>query len=207
MFDKYREKYAQELSRYDHNTIQHMQHYFEALNKSERSLAVRPERLKRKADLWSKRLQENARNTVELPDSVKCVLELENGMRWVQLKKKEAFEYEGREMGHCVSSYAGKNTTILSLRDYKNKPHCTIEVSDKKIVQLKGKGNSFVVDKYIPYVYELIQAKKYTVSESELVNLKLFGLSKIRYEYVQQKAPHLLKDSVKVGQTVCLRIK
>lgn len=207
MFDKYKEKYAAELSQYDYNTLQHMQHYFEALNKTERSLAVRPERLKQKADKWSKTLQENAKNVTELPNSVKCVLELGEGMRWVKLIKKEAFEYEGREMGHCVASYSNKNTEILSLRDYKNRPHCTIEIQKKKIIQLKGKGNGCLVDKYIPYVYELIKVKRYTVKKEELINIKLLGLSTERLKYVRKNIPQILVDAIQVGKTTCLKIK
>lgn len=206
MFKEYAQKYAKELQKYDTNTVQHMQHYFEALNKNERSLAVRPERLLKKADKWSKTLQENAKNVQELPDSVKLYLEVEDGMRWVKLVKKEAFEYEGREMGHCVASYADKNTTILSLRDYKNKPHCTIELQGKKITQLKGKGNSFVVDKYIKYVHQLLQAKKIQVSEYELGNIKLWALTDEEYNWLKEHGPHILKDEVIIGKHKCLRI-
>lgn len=38
-------------------------------------------------------------------------------------------------MSHCVASYYGRNAKIYSLRDSKNKPHCTIEDGQ----QVKGK--------------------------------------------------------------------
>ncbi len=47
----------------------------------------------------------------------------------------ESLEYEGQEMGHCVGGYCDIVTQggsiIYSLRDPKNKPHVTIEVSGK----------------------------------------------------------------------------
>ena len=48
-------------------------------------------------------------------------------------KLKDALDYEGKTMGHCVGSYcdevSGGNTKIYSLRDKKGEPHVTIEVN------------------------------------------------------------------------------
>ena len=48
-------------------------------------------------------------------------------------KTKEALNYEGESMGHCVGSYCedviGGNTRIFSLRDAEGKPHVTVEVT------------------------------------------------------------------------------
>jgi len=45
----------------------------------------------------------------------------------------DSLEYEGVEMGHCVGGYCAPvergDVHIYSLRDPKNKPHVTIEVS------------------------------------------------------------------------------
>jgi hypothetical protein len=47
-------------------------------------------------------------------------------------KLKDALDYEGKAMGHCVGSYcdevSGGNTKIYTLRDAKGEPHVTIEV-------------------------------------------------------------------------------
>ena len=48
-------------------------------------------------------------------------------------KLRDALDYEGKTMGHCVGSYcdevSGGNTKIYSLRDKNGEPHVTIEVN------------------------------------------------------------------------------
>jgi hypothetical protein len=65
----------------------------------------------------------------------------ENGKRWVELKLpedgdqellKQALQYEGEQLAHCVSGYCpdvvSGDTRIFSLRDRSGKPHTTIEM-------------------------------------------------------------------------------
>lgn len=67
---------------------------------------------------------------------------------------------EGSLMGHCVGSYCHEVesglTRIYSLRDSKNQPHVTLEVSLQKstptLIQVQGKQNTTPVAKYIPYL-------------------------------------------------------
>lgn len=69
---------------------------------------------------------------------------------WVKVKSKEAYEREGKLMGHCVANYYQRSseTTIYSLRDEENRPHCTIEMTGKEIRQIKGRANGEVVPRY-----------------------------------------------------------
>lgn len=83
---------------------------------------------------------------------------------------REALNYEGDTMGHCVGGYcedvASGKTRIFSLRDDKGQPHVTIEVSPSgkeelkpypdSINQIKGKGNAKPADRYLPYVHDFI---------------------------------------------------
>jgi 3-methyladenine DNA glycosylase AlkC len=76
----------------------------------------------------------------------------------------EDLETEGNFMGHCVGNYAravkSKKTIIYSLRDNKNKPHVTIEVTKGQIVQIQGKENKDPIQKYHAMLDEWLEAKK-----------------------------------------------
>ena len=93
----------------------------------------------------------------------------------VKLKSKESYEREGKLMSHCVASYYGRDTTVYSLRDEKNKPHCTIEDWQ----QIKGKGNWSIDPKYIDYVVQFLSKKWMTVGENEMKNLWYYKLDSI----------------------------
>jgi ankyrin repeat protein len=71
---------------------------------------------------------------------------------WYQLLSAEQLDYEGKQMGHCVGSYAErvkqKQCDIYSLRDSSDESHVTIEVRGTKVNQIKGKGNNPPIEKY-----------------------------------------------------------
>lgn len=81
----------------------------------------------------------------------------EYNLQAVRLISKEAFEYEGNEMGHCVASYHDNSEhgklAIYSIRDYlpdgKLSPHATYEFKDGKIKQIKGHSDRVVNHRYI----------------------------------------------------------
>jgi hypothetical protein len=79
---------------------------------------------------------------------------------WVRVISKEALDYEGQAMGHCVGSYASRvaqdQCQIYSLRDSKNEPHVTIEARGDMVFQIKGKQNTAVVEKYRDSVAEFL---------------------------------------------------
>lgn len=103
-------------------------------------------------------------------------------LKAVRLVTEAAYKYEGKEMSHCVASYANKKASaIYSIRDARNKPHATIEVDIKSnsIRQIKGKGNTFVINKYAPAVFDLIDHLKVKeISSYELKNIGLIELTK-----------------------------
>lgn len=69
--------------------------------------------------------------TEEDPAGIEVVLDLDGGMRWVEVKSPKSLEREGSMMRHCVGSYAQKvadgQCKIYSLRDEMNRPKLTVE--------------------------------------------------------------------------------
>jgi len=134
---------------------------------------------KKGAEKWTKTLIKKAANIIETEKDTKTVIDFKNGMRLVKLKGESAFKREGHLMKHCVSSYFGKeDTTIYSLRDINNNPHCTIEVLSNggEINQIKGKGNGSIHPKYISYV---IKSLKKIGKEINAYELKYLGYSEL----------------------------
>ncbi len=105
-----------------------------------------------------------------------------DGFSWVELQDQAALTREGESMGHCVGSYCERvdsgSTRIWSLRDRKGDPHCTIEITNGVVQQIKGKGNKSVVEKYHGYVKDILgtELSSYEVNDYELKN---FGMIKI----------------------------
>ncbi len=78
----------------------------------------------------------------------------ETGFTVQNVKSANDLKVEGNLMQHCVGGYGYAErvkkgeTLILSLRDQRNKPHATIEVSLAGIVQIKGKQNAAPKNEY-----------------------------------------------------------
>ncbi len=83
----------------------------------------------------------------------------ENGLQAVRLLTKEALDYEGKEMGHCIGagsydkSLEDGSSQFYSIRelsaDGEWKPHVTFECEKDKIRQCKGKNNTAVIGRYL----------------------------------------------------------
>jgi hypothetical protein len=83
------------------------------------------------------------------------------GWRWVRIITPEGLDYEGAAMGHCVGRGGyDEGTTIVSLRDKDNMPHCTIQWDEKTrtVEQVQGRGNSPVVEAYHSAILAFINA-------------------------------------------------
>lgn len=97
----------------------------------------------------------------------------EDGMCWVMLVTDMHMAREGQLMHHCVGNsgyaHAMKQGTseFYSLRDQKNEPHITVEVSVRNnvrhAVQMKGKQNAKAVPKYQPYLRDLVTQPGWSV--------------------------------------------
>lgn len=103
--------------------------------------------------------------TTESTEDVEIVREYPNKFSFVRLLSRQALFREGTLMHHCTKKEENlyfeniQNGTldIYSLRDTKNRPHCTIEVNDNLINQIKGYNNGPILKKYIPFLKDFIQ--------------------------------------------------
>ena len=89
-------------------------------------------------------------------------------------------DIEGCAMGHCVGGYcdlaSSGRVIIYSLRDAKNEPHATIEVTPTTrgqgnsygtVDQIKGNGNAPPIEKYRPMIKQWLQTTKFEYERSE----------------------------------------
>lgn len=114
------------------------------------------------AEKWMAKLNKNNDNIQDL-EGIEDVYKFPNGYKVVKLSSQDSYKKEGACMGHCVASYFTRaDSSIYSLRDEDNQPHCTMELylPDKEICQIKGKGNKGVVKKYHKYVKEFLEESK-----------------------------------------------
>jgi ankyrin repeat protein len=85
------------------------------------------------------------------------------GYKWLRLLSAAQLNYEGKEMQHCVGSYAhtvaSQSCEIFSLRDSNDEPHVTIEYrpSHDEVYQIKGKQNKAPVEKYWDATIQFLQ--------------------------------------------------
>ena len=137
--------------------------------------------MKSSSEKWMKTLIKKGNNIVETEEDVDLEITFEHGFRLVKLSSKEAYEREGSLMSHCVGSYHDNdNSTIYSLRDSNNKPHCTMEITkdnEGEINQLKGKGNGSIHPKYISMVLKSLQHFGLELRTSEVTYLGYDELS------------------------------
>lgn len=64
-------------------------------------------------------------------------------------------KYESYMMNHCGKDLRGE---LWSLRNTNKIPFVTLVVSDKKILQIRGKNNNPPSEKYIEYINDLINS-------------------------------------------------
>lgn len=134
---------------------------------------------KESAKKWSENNQKKGRNLVDTDEDIEPFKELENGLRIVKLLTKKAYEREGFLMNHCLGGYSPGNTTVYSLRDQKNDPHVTFEITkdDDSVQQVKGKGNGSIHPRYIDPTLLFLKEMGIDVRPSEMKNLGYYHVS------------------------------
>jgi hypothetical protein len=102
---------------------------------------------------WHEEIKNNQSGIIE-DESGDIIMTFPDGYYWINLLKKQC-EDEADAMGHCGTTNNG--TTLLSLRKNKE-PHVTIawNENDNIFTQIKGKGNTKPIDRYHPYIVDLI---------------------------------------------------
>ena len=103
-------------------------------------------------------------------ETKEVVYSFDSGFTIVKVPSQD-LETEGEFMGHCVGSYCDHVSSgaveIYSLRNRKNEPHATIEITrDGKVYQIKGKGNAAPVEKYRPMIKQWLQTTDFEYKNS-----------------------------------------
>lgn len=102
------------------------------------------------------------KNLVDTENDIKTVMDFGDGYKVVRLLTANALDRESAMCSHCVGKggydalVATGTVKIFSLRDRENTPLATIEVSGKKITQVKGKGNGAVNEDVHNHVMKFI---------------------------------------------------
>jgi len=104
------------------------------------------------------------------------VFEYKDGFNIVKLISEDSYKREGKLMSHCVASYANKESEIFSLRDAKNNPHCTIEIKENEVRQIKGKGNGSISPKYVHHILEFLEFKNLKINKHDMLKLGYLAL-------------------------------
>jgi hypothetical protein len=104
------------------------------------------------SDEWHESIA-SKENEIE-DESGTILMTFDDGFYWINLETTTDKD-EAKAMGHCGNTNNG--TTILSLRKDKQ-PHVTIawNEDDNIFTQIKGKGNTKPVERYHPYIVDLI---------------------------------------------------
>lgn len=159
----------------DLNELNHVHDFLEKKYKNKKSINFSYKEAVLKATKWTTDL--NNKNKTKLKQGLsKDILKFESGMKIVNLLDKDSKNWEGYWMKHCVSSYED-HSGIFSLRDLNNYPHCTIEINENKVVQIKGKANSIVKSKYSKYIIDFLKFINLEVPTQEIINIGLFPLN------------------------------
>ncbi|KKN37449.1 hypothetical protein LCGC14_0763520 [marine sediment metagenome] len=173
--------------------VEHTVDYLNSLERGEITRIAVPDAIKQ-ADEWTKRLIKQGEKVHEEEGSTKLVMELPNGFGVVRLITDDAFKREGAKMGHCVGSYCSGfeegRYEIYSLRDNKNDPHGTIEISGKgkllgrDIRQIKGRGNRALVRKYWELAWSFVDKFKLKI-DYDYENIGLYKIKNKLYPYTK----------------------
>lgn len=136
---------------------------------------------KRKAHEWSEKNKKKGHGLEDSPDDLSTFMTFDDGFKIVELLTQKAYQREGSLMSHCLGGYSVKsNVSMYSLRDEKNNPHCTFEVSKdgESVLQIKGKGNGSIHPKYVYKVIYFLKKNGMDIRPSEMKNLGYYHIPK-----------------------------
>ena len=156
--------------------VEHIIDYLASKEAPTRLKKMSYKQAKENAKKWNETLQKKGKEIKETEKDVEVIHDFKDGFKIVKLIGENAYKREGNLMGHCVSSYFGKDDEIYSLRDNKNMPHCTMSKSSQ---QIKGKGNGSINPKYIKYVVKFLELSGIEVRDSEMRNLGYVNVEEI----------------------------
>lgn len=123
-----------------------------------------------RAKKWHEDMQATqTRQTPSEEDGTKIILPYADGWSWREVEGEDAMNREGELMGHCVGRFGyyqqvmRAKIKIISLRDAKNVPHVTIEISEHRqaVRQIRGTANAEVIPKYLPRVADYLKSRSW----------------------------------------------
>ena len=169
------EVYSLDLSPREMETISHWVDYLNTLNGDISRISI--PQLQKKVKEWEESF---AKQKAGNEDGIELIHKYSDGFSWVRVFGKDSLNREGKLMNHCVGSYYNEvknnKTSIYSLRDKSNKPHCTIEIRKGKIEQIKGNSNKSIKQQYRKYIIDFLE-KRYvkfnSANSSDLVDIGL----------------------------------
>lgn len=154
---------------------------------------------------WHEELKRGIKYTGEYKHK-EVVYEFDNGFTIVDVNTEHDLETEGDLMGHCVGGYcddvAEGIMTIYSLRDKRNKPHATIEVTRSgEVEQIKGKGNEPPAEKYRPMIKQWLQTTKFNYKGSHDY-MNMLSNEEIKEMLLSGKLPeHKIRELIRSTQS------
>lgn len=148
-------------------------HIFDWLENSNEKLSIRMsfEQALEKANQWTSKINNLNEKGLTGPGKTKEVLLFDNGYKFISLVDEMSYNWEGHYMNHCVASYFGGEGKIYSLRDKNNIPHCTIELRNNSITQIKGRSNGPIKPYLVSYVIQMLAHINCTLEIKDLLNI------------------------------------
>lgn len=117
-----------------------------------------------------------------------------NDLRWVKLIAPEAYDREGDRMHNCMDRrYYKRGSDIYSLRDERNKPHCSVEVEYGELNQIKGYNNGPIESHLQKIVIDFINRHVKPDSASKLAISDLEKNLKAMWSFTDKKVVGLEK--------------
>lgn len=165
----------------DQTEIEHILDYFKGDMAPKRLRKMSYKQAVEQSAKWTKTLAKRGADIEETEEDLKVLHSFDDGSNLVKLVGENAFKREGFLMRHCVSSYFGKDGyNVYSLRDSKNRPHCTFGVQESEgvVSQIKGKGNGSIHPKYIRRVLGCLDVVGYKVNDHDMGNLGYYNMEK-----------------------------
>jgi len=190
---------------YTLDTVKYIQDWFlqTSPNISEYSFESAYEASKKWHDELAKKVEESKKKSYATNN---VVFEMDE-FYIVQMTTKKDLKVEGDKMGHCVGGYSVDDRhKFYSLRDKKNEPHATMEVTvndsgQHSVVQIKGKQNRVPNVEYqyiiVCFLYEMVE--KYNWEILDCSDYNNFGEERI-IELVSETSCELRKTFTYKGE-------
>jgi hypothetical protein len=181
----------------DQPDLHHILDFLKANNYQSKDIRFNYAEAKIKAKKW----QDQLNNIICMPEGkTKKILDLKkNGIMIVRLEDLASKQYEGFHMRHCVGSYK-HHKGIYSLRDKNNKPHCTIEVENKIVKQIKGKANGFIDPVYFQFIMDFIQYSKFKLDD-QFKDFSKLGFIKLEEPFLSFFTQHFKLEKILINNS------